>query len=123
MPRYEWPSLVSACLLSVSLAGCAGDDYATGEEVLAVCHEYQDAACRAFAVCLGASEPEVAACMETGRSRCRQGIGAVTCWDQQRAALDDCAADVAEESCESLCNAESCSHQCDWLCPEAAPDS
>ena len=111
-------------LVCLSLAACGGDkDPATIEDVISACHDYGEAACRAFADCIGLSEQEVTRCIADGDARCGPQRAPEWCWDAQRDAYDDCAGDVDDRSCDVLCDGASCMDECRWVCPPQPPDA
>ena len=121
--RAGWSGLLFLCLAGILWFGCGGDEDepATREDVVAACREYQEAACRAFARCVDGTPAQVSACIADGNSRCASQVAPSSCWEEQRAALEDCAADVEEESCVLLCDSDSCEDECTWICPAQPP--
>jgi len=104
----------------MSLAGCSDDGGgpASSTQVIAACHEFNDAFCRGIADC-GSIPGGVDACIADRNRKCPQELEPEWCWDEERDALEDCAADIRDQSCQQLCPNGNCSFTCTWLCQMA----
>lgn len=121
-PLFRARSVALVLMSFLSMSACGTDPAPpTRDEVIFACGTYNLEACRTFGRCLGWTDAETQACVNEENAKCADELQTESCWEAQRDALDRCAADVADDSCPDVCNANGfCFSPCSYFCPSSA---